>query len=625
MKYNIKIDNLITLPERIFRLVVDLDESQIFDMTRGSILSSLEASYKTTGTKTFKVSAFIDPALSQTPITHTYTDAIIVVDKYDDIDEDLYSIHNNSFLLPVTSQPEIYPNDWGTYNVFNNTLLKLQDNLDYLLEKTYYYDCSDFNFVGWYGSTSSEDVGILIQDNIITQTHNWTWEQIETTNPFLHPKWSDFDNNSKSVYQDSNLWSCFTCLTSEPEAPKSALVDVIINVLTQNQFTDNNTCFTNTRWHVNTPLLSSYLYANDYNVNCSFTDMFVRDNLVFICDSTSLNVCVDDVRYTKQDKSVVQLTRNIPFLNITATTKSKGNSIIVCDTGNNSISNFLYNNDDIQPWGYGFIHQGLGSFSSHYKFNSPIDVCVDSQYNIYVCDSGNKCIKVYTYRGEWFTTFSVETAPLSIAVDSGDVLHVLTETKVYRYETTRFTVLNTYTIDNTDIPIRIRANFSKEILYVCSSTEIIKYFKNGKKYCNVPISLTGITNVYQDENRNLYIFTKGRVFKYFDPMFIANSTNFLSLNYWSRDDIKIAKDEYVQDWVYNRAFHRMWDNIELFRSCLKYKQDNVCKSFTKPLYTKEDIFIGQNEIVTSAVVNRCLRYLWLNLCTLYKYFDNTCV
>lgn len=626
MKHIIKIDNLLTLPERIFRLVVDLDESQVYDMSRGNILSSLEAEYKIAGTKTFKVSAFIDPTLSQIPITHTYTDILVVIDQHDNIDEDLYTINNNTFLPPISTQPEIYPNDWGTSDVFNNTLLKIQDNLDYLLEKTYYYDCSDFHFVGWYGSTSSEDVGTVIQDNNISQTHNWTWGLIESTNPYLHPKWSDFDNNSKSEYHESNLWTSFTCLTSEDiEPPKSALVDVVINILSQNQFTDNNECFNNTRWHLDVPLLSSYLYAEDYNTNCSFTDIFLREGLVLISDSTSINVCQNDVRYNRIDKSVIQLTRNIPFINITAIARGKNNSIIVCDTGNNSVSNFLYNKDDTQSWGHGFIHQGLGSFESHYKFNVPTDVCIDSNYYIYVCDSLNQCIKVYTYRGEWHTTILLLETPISVATDSNDVLHILTSTKVYRYETTRFTVLNTYTFDNTETPVRIRANYSKEILYICSNNEIIKYFKNGRKFCKIPVTLSNVTNAYQDEDRNLYIFTKGKILKYYDPMFIADSTNYLSLEYWSREDIKVAKNEYIQDWVYNRAFHRMWDNIELFRSCLKYKQDDNCKSYTEPLYTKEQIFIGQNEIVASAVINRCLRYLWLNLRTLYKYFDNTCV
>ena len=108
-------------------------------------------------------------------------------------------------------------------------------------------------------------------------------------------------------------------------------------------------------------------------------------------------------------------------------------------------------------------------------------------------------------------------------------------------------------------------------------------------------------------------------------MFVTNNTNNLAIDYWSRSDLKINKDEFVQDWVYNRAFHRMWDNIELFRSCIKYRYDDSCKSYTAPLYTKDQIFIAQNEIVTSAVINRCLKYLWLNLETLYKYFNNTCV
>ena len=622
MKYYIKIDNYITLPERLFRLTIDLDESQVFDMYGGSILSSLEVSYNITGTKTFKVSAFVDPTISTVPIMHTYEDAIVVIDTHDDIDEELYNQRNSTFILPITSTPQIYPNDWGTSNVFNNTLLQIQSNLDYLIKKTYFYDCTNIQFIGWYGSTSSEDLGLLYNNQ--HELSNFSWQLLQSDNQDLSAQWEDFDNDTDSQYRDSNKWTVFTCITSYNTS--NVLTDVVVNILSQNQLDGSeSSSFSTSRWHVNTPLLSAYLYDSEYNDSHSFVDMFIDNNTVFIATLTSINVCINDVKYTKKDRSVIQLSRNIPFSNIHTLVKGKNNAVIVCDTQNNSIANYIYKADDIETWGYSFRHQGLGSISSKYKFNSPRDICVDLNYNIYVCDSLNNCIKVFTDRGEWITTIEVTDTPTSIAIDSSNVLHVLIGSQVYRYELAVYTLLGSYTCSNTITPTRLRTNYSREIIYVCSSNEIVKYFKNGKKYCNIPITLSDVTNVYQDENRNLYIFTKSRILKYYDPMFVTNNTNNLAIDYWSRSDLKINKDEFVQDWVYNRAFHRMWDNIEMFRSCIKYRYDDSCKSYTAPVYTKDQIFIAQNEIVTSAVINRCLKYLWLNLETLYKYFNNTCV
>lgn len=622
MKHYINIDSYITLSERLFRLIVDLDEGQVYDMYSGSIVNSLQATYNITGTKTFKVSAFVDPTITTTPLTYVYEDALIVIDQHDDIDTELYDLRSSTFLLPVTSMPQIYPNDWGVSNVFNNTILQIQNNLEYLIKKTYFYDGTNFHFIGWYGTATGESLGLLYNTQNVLE--NFSWQLLQSDNPQFSAQWEDFDMSPDSQYKDSNRWTVFTCVTSYDTNTTTVLTDVVVNILTQNQL-ENNDKLNNSRWHVNTPLLSSYLYGTDFNKEQEFVDMFVSNNTVFLADLSSINVSIDDVRYTKKDSSVVQLSRNMPFGGIRTLLKGLNNSVVICDTKNNCIANFIYKDTDVEKWGYSFRHQGLGSITSKYKFNTPTDVCTDLNYKLYVSDSLNNCIKIYTDRGEWTYTLELVGTPVSIAIDSSNVLHVLIDKQIYKYEVVEFTLLGIYTCDNILTPTRIRANFSREIIYVCSSNEIVKYFKSGKKYCNIVINLTGITNVYHDNNRNLYVFTQGRILKYYDPMFITNNTNNLAISYWTQDDIKVSRDEYVQDWVYNRAFHRMWDNIELFRSCLKYRYDNSCKSYTAPLYTKDQIFIGQNEIVTSAVVNRCLKYLWLNLQTLYKYFDNTCV
>jgi hypothetical protein len=94
--------------------------------------------------------------------------------------------------------------------------------------------------------------------------------------------------------------------------------------------------------------------------------------------------------------------------------------------------------------------------------------------------------------------------------------------------------------------------------------------------------------------------------------------------YWKLDDLLIHKNEYIQNWVYNKAFQRLWDNIEFLRHILVY-QDTGCQQYRTPKYSKEQIFIGQNEIVTSTVINRNINYLWYNLSSLFEYFDPDCV
>jgi hypothetical protein len=85
----------------------------------------------------------------------------------------------------------------------------------------------------------------------------------------------------------------------------------------------------------------------------------------------------------------------------------------------------------------------------------------------------------------------------------------------------------------------------------------------------------------------------------------------------------INSEEYVQSWVYNKSFQKLWDNIEIMRHTVFFG-DGKCKEYTPPTHSKEKILIGQNEIVTSTVVNRVIGYLWDNYSSLLKYFDPNC-
>ena len=91
--------------------------------------------------------------------------------------------------------------------------------------------------------------------------------------------------------------------------------------------------------------------------------------------------------------------------------------------------------------------------------------------------------------------------------------------------------------------------------------------------------------------------------------------------WWQPEDLKIASEEFVEYWVYNKIFSRLWDNMDYFRRSLQarvllfkdingktlnkiYKRyDEYKQPFT---YKKEDIMIGVNELVATDVVNRCL-------------------
>jgi hypothetical protein len=104
---------------------------------------------------------------------------------------------------------------------------------------------------------------------------------------------------------------------------------------------------------------------------------------------------------------------------------------------------------------------------------------------------------------------------------------------------------------------------------------------------------------------------------------------------WTQEDTNVDKDENIQDFVCNIVFKRMWDNIELFRRSLKgqiqYTTDTLGNDVIEivgynpttyqAMYpvSKEDIYIGINELVTADVMNRCLGQLQFSMENLVKY------
>jgi hypothetical protein len=275
---------------------------------------------------------------------------------------------------------------------------------------------------------------------------------------------------------------------------------------------------------------------------------------------------------------------------------------------------------------------GYGTAISTNQFSNPNDIHIDQLDNVWVTDTGNSCVKHFSNTGTWINTIIDDelklNAPLSVAVDSQKYVHILTnkEIRVYDYSGNYIRNYSYSEYVSNSAPIKINTSYNREIIYFALTKQVVKFFRNGvfagyiiKEKENLP----PITGLYQDEYRNLLITAGDRILKYPDLMtqkLIKGKTPV----FWSLNDILINKEEYVQNWVYTRSFQRMWDNIEMTRNTLLYDNTNPCKTYKAPLYGKEKMIIGQNEIVTSTVINRVLSYLWENYKTLIDYFDPNC-
>jgi hypothetical protein len=251
-----------------------------------------------------------------------------------------------------------------------------------------------------------------------------------------------------------------------------------------------------------------------------------------------------------------------------------------------------------------------------------------------LADTGNNVIKHYSNAGTWIKTVRDDEFTkypiISLVVDSQKNVHVLTQKEIRVYDyigNFLFSYAYTANISLTNtIPVRLASSYNREIIYIAFNNQVLKFFRNGAfaGYIIKPTDgINSISSLYHDEYRNLLITSYDKIYKFPDIMKTKPLKGPLPPSYWNLNDLLIHKEEYIQNWVYSKSFQRLWDNIEIFRDTLHYSTDK-CKTYTAPIHDKSKMIIGQNEIVTSVVVNRVLGYLWDNFYTLVKHFDPNC-
>ena len=389
-------------------------------------------------------------------------------------------------------------------------------------------------------------------------------------------------------------------------------------------------------WNLSVPGLNRYydpIPLCDFIPGCLYTGIASRNNILILGHSTAFRILSSDytARYFEGRRTYNEF---IAFGDIKNVCLDSKNRIFVLDNLQSQV--FVYtgeqNFDNLKlfnSWG------GYGSSLSRNKFNDPRDIHVDQYDNVWVTDTGNHCVKQYSNTGSWIRTITDDelkkVKPLSLCIDSQDHVHILTDKdiRVYTYEGVFVKSYDYLSHTNKQIGIKINTSYNREIIYLCTDTQVLKFFRTGiicgyilqNKQC-----VNNIAGVYQDEFRNLLIITNNKVLKYTDPMVITPLKGPRPAYYWKLDDILIHPEEYVQNWVYNKALQRLWDNIEYFRSTVYFTNDSntPCKQYKPPVHLKSEIVIHQNEIVTSAVLNRVLGYLWENFATLVDYFDPSC-
>lgn len=652
---------------------IDFDNGSILTLIGDNVYNNFNTEYFIPGYKTLTVTINYNNGGT---LIEKYKNILNVVAEYDTVDPENYKTPKTELTLPWPNKPYIAPNEWVTENNINSIIKKFYENLEYLetRSRTYYDD--PVEFYGWLGTPPPGPLTFACPV--------WAWEDVEclttsvtSSSAFEIVTWEDvecLDTNIPEITANGRLAECAPW---ESHLRKSSISSSYnpdcfgrhcvewkwksrrsINQLNLIQWSKtkfgevyekrwySEPCITlegdvvtglncnDGYWQVNIPKINESFNPITQCVDnpvCSYRNITTLNDLIVVALPTQIKVLSSEYdpsfiasKRTIDDFFAFKDIRNIEF--------DSNGRFFVLDGSLNRVVAYDFDISQTTPWVKILDWGGFGSSNSRNKYSSPNDIHIDTYDNIWIADTGNNCIKHYTNTGTWIQTIKysefIDNTPTSVVVDGQSRVHALVNNKVivfsytgdYLFEYTLNEFLNTPSL-------RLSVNQNREIIYVVSLNSVGKYFRNGafagyivqNKSC-----AQNITSVHQDQYRNVLVTSGEKILKYVDPMRTKQLKGPLPNSYWSLNDLLIHKDEYIQDWVYNKTFQRLWDNIELFRRSLVFELDN-CQQYIPPGYSKDKISIGQNEVVTAAAVNRVISYLWVNLSSVIAYFDPACL
>lgn len=479
--------------------------------------------------------------------------------------------------LPYTlDEIEIQPNEWGVEDIFNTSITRLQECLEYLISKTQTLNTSSPTvFFGWLGNSSGTPASFL--------------------------KW--FTKSYNPIYLNNSILS-----KSTGESYFTNVYDVANTKSTASEFL---------------VVLDNKKIRLFYN-NATPTEFFITNGDVF--DSFLIepdSLAVDDT----------------------------GNNIYISDKIQNSVYkiNIQKNLNNTISLNLQLFTGGFGGLKDNNNFNIPTQITFKSK-NLYVVDYNNYGVKVFNQDLNWLHTYYVDdfliNRPISVEALSNGLVYVLTENyTVYIFDGFSNNIFEKIDInesrDESNL-IQIITDENENFINILTQKYLYKYTLAGVYVTTYSIPKEdeiNYTRIRRGINNTFLLTSPKCIYKIQDILNVFKLGDGLPYNYWSLDQLKVDKNEFVSDLNYNRCLTRMAQNIISFRDTLnskfviatENKNNNVVKYFTyvpvseKPELNDDisnlDIGVGVNELHLPIVFNRELKKLYYGLIQLADFLS----
>jgi hypothetical protein len=332
------------------------------------------------------------------------------------------------------------------------------------------------------------------------------------------------------------------------------------------------------------------------------------------------------------------------------------NNMYVLDLSANSVIQFnaagFLTNDNLLQNKLVYLNGigGFGTFNDDTKFNAPNSL---TYYNseLYVLDAGNSCIKKYDKNLNWGITYRLfrdfqYAYPVQINHDSfGNFYVLLNSWLIYKYNSDftskQIIDITSLSASNDSVKRVVFSSIDTNVFYLVTNNAVYKklvdnpvdtvgsYLLNRFNF-NGAVNITAFTPISAYVNGTAYDYNfmlsnsagAGFITVFNDNL---NATSILTndiFDVYPLSAITIDKEEYLQNWVINKAVSKLLINHMRLRDNITsrfiYKKDtttgNILLNGSRYLLPNElnsvlfnqDVtsFIGLNEIFQNNIVNR---------------------
>ncbi len=377
------------------------------------------------------------------------------------------------------------------------------------------------------------------------------------------------------------------------------------------------------KWNVNTD--SKFAYDQSVTTDLSNVRSIVWDanyNVVHIVQNTGITMHAYDKTMTQISPGIQQSLSDFQAATLI------DNKLYVIDRYTNGVYAYDTIPYSASPYVLAQYFAQFGDANTKQGLNKPTDITNDGE-QVYIVDQNNYTVKVYNRALAWTSQFTHsdwqnDVKPVSIAVSDEFVFVLASNKTVYKFSIVGYVYDSKWVTPYAAQRIR---TYSKQQGFVAILTldSVVKVTHDGVHVgiFSQPVG-QNVRDMCYNDNHTAIIAANDKLFAVIDIVAAKTiRTDVVDNILWSQAELLTQSNEFVSAWVHNSVLKKLWDNIMIVDHSVHSKFVQYMTPQTtdinfaivtttsgdRPEYDDSQLLIGNNEMVTSHVIERCFNCL----------------